>query len=348
MSQTRPPSAAAPLKVIQVGIGNMGDVWLQTVRQSANVVFSGFVEVNSAIAEQQAARYDLDRSTIFDSLDKALANVEAEAIIDVAPPQFRKPIALTAFAKGLPVLAEKPLGESYADALAIAEQSAATGLLHLTAQNYRYNAQVQTMKQILDSGVLGAIGFITVDYYKGPRFGGFRAEMRYPLIVDMAIHHFDMMRYLIGKEPQSVYGRSWRPAWGWNRGEDSAALSFAFAGGVIVSYTGSWASEVKTTPWNGNWRIECERGVLSLEDDTVFIAMRPTGEGQEGQPASERKEIPLLVLPYSGQGYLLQEFYGAIRHGSAAITTCHDNVRSLAMVFQTIASFETGLPVTFS
>src|SRR5436190_13760311 len=104
------------MKVIQVGIGGMGQVWLQTVLASQEVEFAGFVEVNDAIAEAQAARNGLDRAVIFPTLDEALASVQADGVINVTPPQFHRDISIRALEAGIPVMAEKPLAPTLAEA----------------------------------------------------------------------------------------------------------------------------------------------------------------------------------------------------------------------------------------
>jgi hypothetical protein len=43
-----------------------------------------------------------------------------------------------------------------------------------------------------------------------------------------------------------------------------------------------------------------------------------------------------------GQAYLLHEFYEAVTQGKPAMTTCQDNIKSLAIVFDVVKSFETG------
>ena len=40
------------MKVIQVGIGGMGNAWINAVLQSKEVSFAGFVEVNDTIIEE--------------------------------------------------------------------------------------------------------------------------------------------------------------------------------------------------------------------------------------------------------------------------------------------------------
>src|SRR5207247_4890068 len=121
---------------------------------------------------------------------------------------------------------------------------------------------------------LGGVASVSVQFFKGPHFGGFREEMPYPLIIDMAIHHFDMMRFFLGRDATSVYGRSWNPPWSWYRGDASAAVTLKFGGDVVVSYNGSWCSVGMETPWNANWRFECENGVLVFQDDQVYRQLR--------------------------------------------------------------------------
>jgi predicted dehydrogenase len=212
--------------------------------------------------------------------------------------------------------------------------------LHMVAQNYRYHAPTQTLFHTLQQADFGPVGAVKVDFFKGPHFGGFREEMPYPLIIDMSIHHFDLMRFFLGRDPVAIYGRSWNPPWSWFKGDASAAVILDFgreeAGEVIVNYNASWCSQGQVTPWNGNWRFECAEGVISLTDDVV-TTQRPDGEVVT---------VPVLDLPRLGQAYLLHEFYEAVMLGKPPLTTCQDNIKSLAIVFDVIESFAHGTFVT--
>jgi len=310
----------------------MGNAWLQAVQSSPVVEYAGFVEVNATIAAEQVEKYNLDGKTIFKSLDEALRSVQADGIINVTPPQFHKTVSVTALNAGIRVLSEKPLAGTRPDALAIVEAANRTGVLHMVTQNYRYSVPTQTLKRVLTEAGMGEIGSAHVEFFKGPHFGGFREEMAYPLIIDMAIHHFDLMRFLLDSDPISVFGRSWNPAWSWFKGDASASVTLTFANRVTVSYNGSWCSQGRETPWNAHWRFECANGVVALHDDQVYTQLT----GRE----------PVLVEPVqmerTGQAYLLQEFYEAVAQGKAPVTTCQDNIKSLGIVFDVVESFATG------
>ena len=322
------------MKVIQVGMGGMGNAWLNAVQASPEVEYAGFVEVNPTIAAEQIAKHTLDGSTVFASLDAALGAVQADGVINVTPPQYHREVSITALEAGIPVLSEKPLADTLAAAQDIVDVANRTGVLHMVAQNYRYHAPTQTLFQTLQQADLGSIGAVKVDFFKGPHFGGFREEMPYPLIIDMSIHHFDLMRFFLGRNPVAVYGRSWNPSWSWFKGDASAAVTLDF-GDAVVSYNGSWCSQGQATPWNANWRFECAEGVIALNDDQV-TTQRPDGEV---------KSVPTLELPRLAQAYLLHEFFEAVTLGIPPMTTCQDNIKSLGIVFDVIQSFEDGAVV---
>ncbi len=333
------------MRVIQVGIGGMGETWLRAVADSESVDFAGFVEINDGIARAQAEAYKLDRSLIFQSLPEALARVEADAVINVTPPDVHREICVAALEAGLPVLTEKPLAGTLEDARAIAEAAEATGALCSVAQNYRYRSLTQTVKSALERPDLGAVGAVRVEFYRGPHFGGFREEMAHPLIIDMSIHHFDMMRLLLGSDATSISARSWNPPWSWFKGDASAAAQIGFANGVQVSYSASWCSQAWETSWNANWRFECERGALLVEDDRVFMQqLLSAGDGKRGRANKhgEKRELPLIPMARESQDYLLQEFCEAVRRGAPTATTAQDNLKTMEFVMGVAQACDSG------
>lgn len=324
------------MKVIQCGLGGMGRHWISTVLASPDVEFAGLVEIDPAVAQQRIDEYGLDPALIFPSLEAALAAVKADGVIDVTPPAAHKAISFAAMEAGIPVLSEKPLAGTREDARAIVEKSNQTGVLHMVTQNYRYSPVAQTVKQVLETGELGTVGAVSVRFFKGPHFGGFREEMPYPLIIDMSIHHFDMMRFFLNANPVTIYGESWNPPWSWYKGDASAAVTARFDNGAVVNYTGSWCSQGQETPWNADWRFECANGVLTVQDDRVYVQYGTT----------ERTEVPLIAMERQAQAYLLHEFYEAVTMGRQPGTPCQDNIKTVEFVFEVVESFKKGTPVS--
>ena len=333
------------MKVIQIGIGGMGNAWLGAVNRSPHVDFAAHVEINSDIADRQAAAYGLSRERIYSTLREALSNVEADAVIDVTPPQFHRDNAIIALEAGLPVLSEKPLATTLDDARAIVQAAERTGVLHSVAQNYRYRPLTQTIKRVLDSGELGVCGAVFAEFCRGPHFGGFREQMPQPLIIDMAIHHFDLLRFFLGSDASQVSAQSWNPAWSWYAGDAGAAAQILFSNGAQASYRGSWASQGFETSWNANWHFDCERGVMLAQDDVIRVQrLLQGGDGERGAASvfGAPEVLPQADMPREGQDYLLQEFVDAVRNGGKTATHAADNIRTIELVFAVARACETG------
>lgn len=338
------------MKVVQVGIGGMGNAWIGAVQRSPEVEFAGFVEINDDIARGQIERYALDEKTIFKSLSEAIDKLDVDGVINVTPPQFHKEISFIALEAGIPVLSEKPLAGTIVDSREIVAKANETGILHTITQNYRYSALAQTVKSVLDRGELGAVGSINVEFFKGPHFGGFREKMLHPLIIDMSIHHFDMMRFFLDSNPSQLFARSWNPVWSWYDGDASASVNVLFENGVQATYVGSWCSQGMETPWNANWRFECEKGILTLEDDVVYIQHMISEEDRGGLrhvKNDTKVAVDLVPMERQAQDYLLHEFYEAVTQGKPTGTPAQDNIHTIEFVFGVVQSCDTGEVVSF-
>jgi len=79
--------------------------------------------------------------------------------------------------------------------------------------------------------------------------------MDYPLLEDMSIHHFDILRFVLGKEALAVRMTSSNPSWSPFKSGAVASGELHFAQEVLVQYFGSWVSRGHRTSWNGTIRL---------------------------------------------------------------------------------------------
>ena len=124
---------------------------------------------------------------------------------------------------------------------------------------------------------LGRLGLVACSVFKAPHFGGFREQMAYPLLKDMAIHQFDLARDLIGSEPVSISCESFNPGWSWYAGDAAAEVNAEFADGTRFVFSGSWCSPGLETSWNGSWRISGADGTALWDGDHVPVAQTADG-----------------------------------------------------------------------
>lgn len=333
------------MKVIQMGVGGMGDRWVRAVLDSNEVDYAAIVDIDAAILAEQVEAYPaLADVPAFSTLAEALEAVEADGVIDVTPPQFHRPIAEYAMDRGIPVLTEKPLADTLDDAEAIVRKSNETGVLHMVAQNYRYKPEIQALKAAIDGSELGKVGYVTITYHKALHFTGFRKTLRYPLTIDMSIHHFDMMRFLLGSDPTTITGRSWNVPWSAFDNDSTTQLYLEFGDDIKLSYTGSWSGYGHESDWSADWRIDCEQGSIRMVDK-VITTQKVDGEDNHMYTYEDKVTVPIPEMERDQQDYLLYEFYEAVTKGKTPGTTCQDNIHSLRMVFAAAAAFDMGQTV---
>lgn len=318
-------------RIIQVGVGGMGRVWTDRIAESNRWEAAAYVDVNRKNLMAAAVRHRIPKTRCFTSLKEALGKVEADALLDVTPQRFRKAVCTAAFERGLHVLAEKPLADSLANAKTVVDRAAKQGSILMIAQNYRYQPGAQTVKRFIKSGRLGDMGYVGIAFHKGPRFGGWRAEMPYPLVFDMSIHHFDLLRFFLDADVKEVVATSIDAPWNWNKGDATVMAQLTMTDGVVVNYFASWVATGCETSWNAHWRFEGANGVLLWERDTVTFSDNP----------DRLRAVRTVKFPLIHQAYLLDAFADALETGIEPETSGRRNLNSLAATYAVVRAVRT-------
>ena len=332
-------------RVVIVGAGGIAQAWLPAVK-AENIAVVAVVDLQLEAAERRIAEFDL-RAKASTSLAEVLAAELPDFVLDLTVPEARAQVVTTALEAGCHVLSEKPMAASMAEARRLLELSQATGKLFVVSQNRRWDAAHVQIHKALQSDLLGKVTTLNCAFYLGAHFGGFRDEMANPLLLDMAIHHFDLARFFTHADPLAVYATSFNPQGSWYTGDAAASCIFEMTGGIVFSYQGSWCAEGYPTSWNGDWRFTGERGSLLYERDAAPKAQ--TVAGNEGfQRPLKDLELPAAHVPKPQQHGALNEMLSFLQGGPSPSTAAADNIKSLAMVFGAIESAATGQRVVFA
>jgi predicted dehydrogenase len=327
-----------PLRVIQVGAGLMGQNWLDTITNSTDVELVGMVDLDLDVAAAAAASMGRPDLPLGRSLSELMA-AKPDAVINVTVPAAHHAVSTEALFLGLPVLSEKPAAPTVAVALSLAAAAEVTGQLLMVSQSRRYLPGLEAFRKRANG--IGPIGILACSFFRAPHFGGFREAMDFPLIIDMAIHPFDVARYVLGTEPVSVYCDSYNPAWSWYVGDAAAVAIFEFEGGTRFQYEGSWCSPGRETSWNGSWRASTARGSVLWDGDGMPAAEITVGESSAPTGLASAQKSP---QPEQTAG-ALAEFVSALRTGITPSGEIHRNIGSLAMVEAAVASATSGAKV---
>jgi predicted dehydrogenase len=335
------------IRVLLAGAGAMGRAWLETIDADPEVTLAGVVDLDLAAARRAAPGLPVgtDVATL-------AAETGAQAVIDVTVPAAHHAVTTAALFAGLPVLGEKPVADTLAQALSLVAAADVTGQLFMVSQSRRWNPQLFALRALTRR--LGAVGSVTTDFHRAPRFGGFREQMPQPLLVDMAIHAFDAARFLLDADPVEVSCQTWNPPWSWFAGDACAAAVFTMSNGARYVYHGSWCSPGAETSWNGEWRVNTQHGTALWDGDND-----PRSEG-DGVDLVDGVDAVNVVNPVnvdavnvdrvdvrglSGIGGALHVFVDALHTGVTPMGEVHGNVLSLAMVEAAVDSAARGRPV---
>jgi predicted dehydrogenase len=332
-----------PLRIIQVGLGGWGRNWAKTVvAQNKDVeLVAGVDPVPEMLS---IAQEGLSIEHYFSTLDEALASVEADAVLITASLEGHVPSALAALDAGKHVLLEKPFAPTLEDAQRVVAKAEEQQRILMISQNYRHYPAMRAVRKLIEEEKLGPVGSVKLNFRRyantSPRGGNAHQRLWEPLLVDMSIHHFDLMRMLLGKEPVKIMCQTWNPAWSnFVEAPEGSAL-ITFDDGTVVTYSGSWVSTAPLTNWAGEWQIECAGGEIiatSRGEKPDYVATRPLGK--------RLRAHKLPDVPFTDRNGTLAAFVKAVQTGEEPETSGRKNLKTLALMLAAVESACIGQPV---
>jgi predicted dehydrogenase len=328
---------------IVTGLGGRGLHWVRQLRGRKDCGIAGYVEPMEKNRQRAVEQHEVPEDRIFPSLEEALKGVKADFVLDVTPPAVHHEVAEKTFEAGLHLLGEKPLSDDYATARRVVEWGRTAGRKHMITQNYRFTAFPRTTRRKLGEGMVGKPGQCDVRFYMpwADSPGSHYVTQPFMLINDMMVHHFDLLRYVLGADPVSVHAITWNHPWGWHQGDAAHAIVFEFPDGLYATHVSCGCAVGSQTSWNGDWRIEGPEGSIDWERDRMWFSHLHRA------PERTRQEIFPISVPPPEQA-ILDDFLGAIRENREPECNAADNLRSLAMVFGAIRSAKEGRRVQLS
>ena len=223
-----------------IGAGGISKAYAQAFVQSLPGRLVGVADIRREAAEEVAA---LAGVKAFDNVDAMIREVEPDAAIVCTPPASHPDICIKLMEKGIHVLCEKPLAINSAEALRMVEAAERCHVVFTMGSKFRFVADVQKAREILEAGTLGDIilfentfaGFVDMSrrWNSNPDISGGG------VLIDNGTHSVDILRFLLGSitELQVVEGRRVQQL----AVEDTAHLFARTAGGAMGSIDLSWS-----------------------------------------------------------------------------------------------------------
>lgn len=334
------------IRLIQVGLGFWGSSWAEEILPTVpSLEVVARVDPDPAARARIRERAGLSAGALFASLAEARAAVAADAVLASLPTRFHASVCREALEAGLHVLTEKPFTPSLAEAVALVRLAEAKSLVLGVSQNYRYYPAAHRAAELVSSGALGAPLAVAIDFRRDAVAEGHRyLDIPDPLLADMAIHHFDLLRFVLGREPLEVIARSWNPVGSPFRHDASAVLVAIFEGGLVASWRGSWLSRGPATPWAGEWVIEAEAGQIEWTCRGNAGARLAADRLAIRRPGGTAEPQTLAPVPFADRAGTVAAFARAVLDGRPppGFPSGADNLGSLALVEAAVRSAAAG------
>ena len=327
------------LRTIHVGVGGRGGWPIQVMGADPKFQPVALVDLNRDFLAHAQAQLELPDSALFGDLQAALDAVDADAVVICTPTLTHASFARLAFAQGKHVLVEKGMTMDWEEAKALVREAEQAGVRFCVAQNYRYFANMATIKQLLDApehphypGTVEIVDFMHHRYRPEPR----TLNYPYAMVWDMSCHHVDLLAYWLG-EARRVNALSYNTSWSQYVHDANIAAIVEYAGGAVCHYLLTHSATIS------DWRIilQGERGALRTAN-VPGVQFYPRPAGQLG--ASEPLPCEQLRLPASEQG-VADDFHRYVAEGIEPGISGHNNLQTLAVCEMLVRSARDRRPV---
>jgi len=315
------------MRIAILGTGGMASSHAAHFASIEGVTLAAGIDVNAERVEKFAADYGIERT--FTSLEDALEWGEFDAVANVTPDRFHYETTMTALKAGKHVFCEKPLATEYGQAKEMTDMAAAQGLVGMVNLTYRNVAELQKLREIVQSGEIGTVKHIEASYLQSwlvsKAWGDWRTEQQWlwrlskghgsnGTLGDIGIHILDFAVYGAGVDIAKAFCRlqTFDKAPEGKIGEyvldanDSFTMSLEFANGALgVVHATRWGTGYLNTL---RLRIYGDKGGIEVqhghEIDTLKLC---AGEDIETQTW---REIPVEPVPTN-----YHRFVDAVRSG---------------------------------
>lgn len=162
------------------------------------------------------------------------------------------------------ILCQKPLAMNSSEAAQIVELCAKAGVKLGVNSNMRYDQSMRALKTLLDAGYLGTPVLATIEMRAIPHWQDFLKKYQRLEILNMGIHHIDILRYLFG-DPQSITALARTdPRTKFDHIDGISQYTFQFAGGLMATSLDdvwAWPGEGTEKDMYIKWRVEGTDGM---------------------------------------------------------------------------------------
>lgn len=299
------------LKVGVIGLGSMGKNHARVYSQLPGVELVGIADIDHGLAQGLAEKYQTAPFTDY----KELLKQGLDAVSIAVPTSLHREVAVQAAQSGVNILVEKPIADTIKAAEEIIKAAEENEVKLMVGQIERFNPVVQAIKNEIKGDKVSLI--------EVTRIGPFPPRIKdVGVVVDLATHDIDLVRYLTGAEFNKIYGLTSRNLAPY---EDVAILLFEMTNGVFARVTVNWLTPFKVREINIATNEKFIKA--SLIDQKLFEYRRYN--------ENDSYLVNEVHVPFSEPLKLeLQAFTDSIKNGTRPPISGEDGLRVLEVAIE--------------
>jgi UDP-N-acetyl-2-amino-2-deoxyglucuronate dehydrogenase len=308
-----------------VGCGVIAPFHAKAIADLPNARLVAFADTAAERARDMASDFGVEALEV----DALLARSDIDVVCICVPSGMHADVGARAAAAGKHVVAEKPIEVTLEAADRLINACQENGVKLSVISQHRWDAGVQSLKQLADSGRLGrlVLGDAIVKWYRTQQYyesGDWRGTLKLDgggALMNQGVHYVDLLQWVMGPV-EHVFARTRTSAHEHIEVEDIAVAVLSFAGGAVGVLECSTAvypglSERLEVTGTGGTAI-VEAGELKLRElkeekgETSPYGGKATASSQD--PARAASSNP-ADISYAGHREQLRDMLDAIDTG---------------------------------
>jgi predicted dehydrogenase len=219
------------LKIAVIGCGYWGPNLIRNFRSQPDCIVKTMCDISEERLDHMSTLYrDVDTTSDADSVFK---DPDVDAVVVATPVDLHYEFAKRALEAGKHVFVEKPMTSTAVHSRELVDIAKEKGLTLMVGHTFIYSAPVRKIKEIIESGELGEIYYISS---RRLNLGLFQRDIN--VTWDLAPHDISIILYIFGTTPKSVNCQGKAHI---NPGiEDVTSLCLNFENGGFATIHSSW------------------------------------------------------------------------------------------------------------
>jgi len=220
------------IKAAVIGVGNMGRNHVRVYAEMENVELVAVADTDETAAQRAVHSYRVGK--VYTDYREMLDHEKPDIVSIVVPTQHHCEVAYEAISQGAHVLVEKPLALTQAEGQRIIDTATSHGVKLMVGHIERFNPAIVEIKRRLEEQELGRVFQV-----HARRLSPLPSRIQdVGVVLDLATHDIDVMRYLLGSDVERVYAEIERKAH--QSCEDLLSGLLRFSNGIIGVLDVNW------------------------------------------------------------------------------------------------------------